>query len=236
MTHILELHKKMKGIFIKLPSAQVIELVVAGGLDFAVIDLEHSQLSESTAIRLLEHACSLSFPALVRVPEVDRGLINRLLEAGARGVQLSTVRRARQLRALRDALLYPPAGKRSISLAHRGAEYGRIPLRAYLERQRDVRPWIVAQLETAETDDPLDEILEERPDVVFIGTTDLAVDLDLDNARVAARIEEIAVAAQAANVALGGFALNDPRVTFHIESSDLALLAQSVAALARRQA
>jgi 4-hydroxy-2-oxoheptanedioate aldolase len=172
---MLELRKLRRGLFLKLPSSEVIDLVRAAGFDFGVVDLEHSQLSEADARSLVRHARAIGLPALVRLPELDRGLVNRLLEAGAAGIQLSTVRRAEQVRALRAATRYAPAGTRSISLAHPRADYGGTPLGAYLAAQAEDPPLVVAQIETAETDDPLGDILAERPDVVFLGMTDLTV-------------------------------------------------------------
>jgi 4-hydroxy-2-oxoheptanedioate aldolase len=226
---MLELRKPRRGLFLKLPSTEVVDLVAAAGLDFAVVDLEHSQLSEGDARRLVRHARATGLPALVRLPEVDRGLVNRLLEAGAAGIQLSTVRRAEQVRALRAATRYAPDGSRSISLAHPQAGYGGTPLADYLSAHAADPPLVVAQIETAQTDDPLDAILAERPDVAFLGMTDLTVDLGLDGARVRARVEEVAAAAQRADVPLGAFGLDDERVTYRLVSSDLSLLRAAVA-------
>src|SRR5919201_4733951 len=72
---------RLVGTFVKLPALESIE-IVAAELDFAVVDLEHSQLDEGDALRLVRHARALGFPAVVRIPELDRGLVNRLLEAG----------------------------------------------------------------------------------------------------------------------------------------------------------
>src|SRR5438105_5046024 len=108
---------RLQGSFVKLPAPEVVE-IAAETLNFAVVDLEHSQLSESEALRLVRHAWALRFPALVRIHELDRALVNRALEAGAAGIQLSSVRRTADVRALRDACVYPPAGNRSVSLAH----------------------------------------------------------------------------------------------------------------------
>jgi 4-hydroxy-2-oxoheptanedioate aldolase len=226
---MLEPRKLRRGLFLKLASTEVIDLVAAAGFDFAVVDLEHSQLSEADARSLVRHARAIGLPALVRLPDVDRGLVNRLLEAGAAGIQLSTVRRAAELRDLRAATRYAPAGTRSISLAHPQAGYGAAPLGDYLAAQAAEPPVVVAQIETAETDDPLEAILAEGPDVVFLGMTDLSVDLGLDGERVRARVEEVAGAAERAGIPLGAFGLDDPRVTYRLVSSDLALLRAAVA-------
>jgi 4-hydroxy-2-oxoheptanedioate aldolase len=221
---MLELRNRARGVFVKLPSSEVIDLVAAAQFQFSVVDLEHSQLSEAEARALVRHGRSIGLPTLVRIPELDRGAVNRLLEAGAAGIQLSTVRSAAQVRAARAMTRYPPDGARSISLAHPQAAYGATPLADYLAAQRNQQPLVVAQIETATTDDPLDEILAAGPDVAFIGTTDLTVDLALDDARVRARVEEIAAAAQAAAVPLGAFGLAEDRVTYQILASDLSLL------------
>jgi 4-hydroxy-2-oxoheptanedioate aldolase len=230
---MLELGKRRRGLFVKLASTEVIDVVAASGLDFAVVDLEHSQLAQADAQRLVAHARAVGLPALVRLPELDRGAVNRLLEAGAAGIQLSTVRRAAQVRELRAATRYAPEGTRSISLAHAMAGYGATALGDYLQAARDGGgPLVVAQIETADTDDPLAEILAAGPDVAFIGVTDLTVDLGLDRTRVAARVEEIAAAAQAAGVVLGAFGVADDRVRYELVSSDLALLRTAVAGAA----
>jgi 4-hydroxy-2-oxoheptanedioate aldolase len=220
---MLSMRKPRRGVFVKLAATEVIDLVAGSPLDFAVVDLEHSQLAERDALRLVRHAHALGLPAIVRLASLDRGLVNRLLEAGASGIQLSSVTRADEVRELRAACRYAPDGNRSISLSHALAGYGATSLAEYLAAQREA-PLVVAQIETAATDDPLDEILAAGADVAFIGMTDLSVDLGLDSARVQARVAEIADAAARSGVALGGFGLERPDLRYTLVSSDLALL------------
>ena len=217
--------RRLVGTFVKLPALETIDLCAAA-LDFCVVDLEHSQLSEADALRLVRHARALGFRAVVRLPEVDRGLVNRLLEAGAAGLQLSSVRRVEEVRALREASLYAPEGARSISLAHPAAAYGGTPLADYVDGVE--RPLLAIQLETAETDDPLAEICGAGADVVFLGLTDLLVDCGLDQERARARADEVAAAAESAGAVLGGFGA-DERFRYAVVSSDVALLREAVA-------
>ena len=217
--------RRVRGTFVKLPSVEVIE-VAAAALDFAVVDLEHSQLSEAEALRLVHHAWALGFPSLIRLHELDRALVNRALEAGAAGIQLSSVRAVAEVHALRDACLYAPGGSRSVSLAHSVAAFGAAGLAEYLG---DVEPpLLVIQIETAETEDPLDEILAAGADVAFVGMTDLTVEYGFDDARVGARVDEIAEAARRASITLGGFG-TDGRFVYSVASSDLALLRDAYA-------
>jgi 4-hydroxy-2-oxoheptanedioate aldolase len=217
--------ERLVGTFVKLPALESID-VCAASLDFCVVDYEHSQLSEADVLRLVRHAAAVGFPAVVRLPEVDRGLVNRLLEAGAAGIQLSSVRRVADVQALVAAAAYAPAGSRSISLAHPRAGYGAVPLREYVAGA--VPPLIVIQLETRETDDPPVELCRAGADVAFLGLTDLLVDCGLAQDAADARADELAGAVAEAGVALGGFG-NEERFRYAVVSSDVALLRGAVA-------
>jgi 4-hydroxy-2-oxoheptanedioate aldolase len=224
---MLELGKRVRGVFLKLPTTDVVDLAAGSGFDFAVVDLEHSQLGDVDAFRLLRHAQALRFPVLARIPTGERGLVNRLLEAGAAGIHLSTVRRAAEVRELRAACEYAPEGTRSISLTHPAGRYGALSLADYLAEQRR-GPLVVAQIETGETEDGLEEIAAAGPDVLFVGATDLTVDLGLDAERVRRRIDEIAAVAERAGLPLGAFGVDDPRVRYLAVSTDLTLLRQAM--------
>lgn len=219
----LDLASRVRGVFVKLGALEVIDLVAQSPLDFAVVDLEHSQLDEGDARRLVRHARAVGLPALVRLPAVDAGAVNRILEAGALGIQLSTVRRADQVRALRRACRYAPAGTRSVSLTHPMAGYGGRSLAEYVAEQQG-SPLVVAQIETATTDDELSLILDERPDVVFLGLADLTVDLAFDRERLEARVEEVIDAVQERGLLVGAAGLDDARVDYDVSVSDVSLL------------
>jgi len=214
--------ERLIGTFIKLPALEAIDLA-AERLDFVVVDLEHSQLDELGARRLVRHAHAIGLPALVRLPLPDRERVNRILEAGAAGIQVPTVRRAATLEAVRAAMRYAPAGERSISLAQTGAGYGSTPLREFLDGQ-DAGPLLVAQIETATTDDPLERIAAARPDVLFVGALDLTVDLEHDAERLRTRVGEIASAAATAGIPLGGAGIDDEALRYDLLGSDVALL------------
>lgn len=227
--------ERLVGIFVKFPALESIEILAGVGFDFAIVDLEHSQLGDEEARRLARYAFALGFPAIVRVPRVDPGQVNRLLEAGAAGIQLSTVRRAEQVRELADATRYPPSGRRSVSLAHPAAAYGSIPLDAAVTQPP---PLLVGQIETTETDDPLETVLGAGLDVAFIGSTDLLVDLRFDRQAHRDRVTEIAQAARNAGVTLGQFAANPddvlPEARYIALSTDVSLLRQAAADLLAR--
>lgn len=229
------------GTFIKLPALESVDIAASAGADLVVIDGEHSQLDEGDQLRLVRHAAAIGLAAVVRVPAVDAAAINRLLEAGAAGIQLSSLRRAAQRDALQVATRYAPGGTRSVSLAHPAADYGGEALAAYLGRHA-AGPLLVGQIETATTDDPLPSLLRGL-DVAFIGTTDLSVDMgrpgQLDDERVRGRVAEIAAAAAGAGVALGAWVpsaeaargLASGALRYVIVGSDLQVLRSGAGAL-----
>jgi 4-hydroxy-2-oxoheptanedioate aldolase len=227
------------GTFLKLAALETVDIAASAGFDVVVIDGEHAQLDQSECLGLVRHASARGLPAIVRIPAVDAGYVNRLLEAGATGLQLSSLRARSEREALIAASRYPPDGTRSVSLAHPAADYGAVPLGAYLERSKG-GPLLVGQIETATTVDPLDDLLPGL-DVAFLGTTDLSVDLGrpgiLDDERVRARVGKIAAAAEHASVALGAWVasadalagLRGMQLRYVVVGSDLQLLRAGVA-------
>ncbi len=233
------------GTFIKLPVLEAIDLVADSDLDFAVVDLEHSQLGDAASSALVRHASALGLPIVVRLPTVEASLINRLLEAGAAGVQTSSLRLASSVTDLVSATRYAPAGHRSLSTAQPSAGYGSRSLREYLDEEANAPPLLIGQIETATTDDPLAEIIRSGLDVVFLGTTDLSADLGapgaLDDPRVVERMKEVARAAADSRTRLGGFVANAAGYvalgalgsTYTVISSDVQALKEGLGALAR---
>ncbi len=200
--------RSVLGTFVKLGRREVIEILALAGLDFAICDLEHSQITEAEAGHMIAAGRSCGLPVIVRIAHFDPGEINRLLEAGAAGIQLPQVQAREQVAALRAACKYPPQGSRSVSLAQPAADYGAEPLLEYLVRSnREVL--LVGQLETRELEKPLPALLQGL-DVAFIGSLDLTVDMGvpgkLDDPQVQQRLREIEAAAASASVHLGIYA------------------------------
>jgi 4-hydroxy-2-oxoheptanedioate aldolase len=196
------------GTFLKLSATDIVEVTRQVGFDFAVVDLEHSQLDDGDARMLVRHAHAIGFPTLVRLPSIEPGTMNRMLEAGAVGLQLPHVQSAAETREFLLSTRYPPDGRRSISLSHPAAAYGADGLLSYLERWAD-GPLLVGQIETATSVDPLEDVLSGL-DVAFIGALDLSLELgtpgDTMTEAFRARLADVARAAARTGVDLGGWA------------------------------
>src|SRR5699024_11931909 len=93
------------------------------------------------------HAAAIGLAAIVRFASVDTGAVNRVLEVGAAGIQISTLRTAAEAHAARSATRHSPDGTRSISLAHPVAGYGTTDLRTHLAAEAAAPPLVVGQIE-----------------------------------------------------------------------------------------
>ena len=80
--------RTVSGILVFTGSPMVVELAAAAGLDFVILDMEHSALDVSGAAHLLRAADASGITAFVRIPGVDRGLVTKLLDLGASGIVL----------------------------------------------------------------------------------------------------------------------------------------------------
>jgi 2-keto-3-deoxy-L-rhamnonate aldolase RhmA len=226
------------GTFVKLGRREVIDILAVAGLDFAICDLEHSQITEQEAGNMITAGLARALPVIVRVAHFDPGQVNRLLEAGAAGIQIPQVQTQQQVSAFRSACKYPPEGSRSLSLAQPAAGYGSEPLTEYIQRSnREVL--LVGQLESKELERPLSALIKGL-DIAFIGSLDLTVDMGapgkLDDPAMQQRVNEIEEAAAIANVHLGIYADSPARAAQAAAagyrmialSSDLGALAGSV--------
>jgi 2-keto-3-deoxy-L-rhamnonate aldolase RhmA len=226
------------GTFVKLGRREVIDILAVAGLDFAICDLEHSQITEQEAGNLITAGRACALPVIVRVAHFDPGQTNRLLEAGAAGIQLPQLQTMEQASSFHSACKYPPQGSRSLSLAQPAASYGSEPLTEYIQRSnREVL--LVGQLESKELERPLSALIKGL-DIAFIGSLDLTVDMGapgkLDDPAVQQRVHEIEEAAATANVHLGIYADSPARAAQAAAagyrmialSSDLGALAGSV--------
>ncbi len=216
------------GTFVKLPRPEVIDVIALVGFDFVVCDFEHAQMGSDELLATVRAARAAALPALVRVPELDRGLINRLLEAGAAGIQLARTDAAAAAE-LGRLVRYPPAGTRSMSLGQPAGQYGLRPLGEYIETH-NAHTLTVGQFETANYAACLDEAISAL-DIAFIGPMDLSVDLghpgDLTAPAVQSAMAAIESAAARAGTPLGIFVAGRESAKAAIEKGYRYLLVSS---------
>lgn len=90
------------------------EIAVALGLDWVVIDAEHGHLDWKEILEHVRASVRSETVVLVRVAELNGGLIKRALDIGADGVVIPWVETAEHLEQAVMYAMYPPTGRRGI--------------------------------------------------------------------------------------------------------------------------
>jgi 4-hydroxy-2-oxoheptanedioate aldolase len=136
------------GTWVKLPAMESMELVALAGFDFAVIDLEHSALDLETAYRHIGIALLTGVSPIVRVPSLEAGIVQRILDAGAEGIMLPHVDTVEQAEAAVAAVRFPPRGTRGVGGTSRAGAWGALPRADYL-RYGNEEVVLIPQIESA---------------------------------------------------------------------------------------
>lgn len=177
----LKAGKTVTGMLLFTGSPMVVEMMAVAGIDFVIIDMEHSALDLDRVAHLIRAADAASITPFVRVPEVDAPLIKKLLNLGTAGIVLPHANRENCI-ALLNAMLYAPDGERGACQIVRSAGYTRGDWNAHAEHaNREVMA--IALLEEASTIADFDS-LAAMPglDLYFVGPTDLSISLGVPGA------------------------------------------------------
>lgn len=102
------------GLWITLESPSITEMAVALGFDWVVIDAEHGHLDWKEIVEHLRATVRSETVALVRLAELNGGLIKRALDIGADGVVIPWIETAEQLEQAVRWARYPLEGLRGI--------------------------------------------------------------------------------------------------------------------------
>lgn len=111
------------GLWVTLESASICEMAVALGLDWVVIDAEHGHLDWKEILEHVRAAVRSDTVVLVRLAELNAGLVKRALDTGADGVVIPWIETPEQLQQAVAFAHYPPAGRRGIG-AERATGWG----------------------------------------------------------------------------------------------------------------
>ena len=182
-------------------SPMLVEVMASANLDFFIIDMEHSPIDLGLAAHLVRTGDAAGITPLARVPQVDPGLIKKLLNLGVRGIVVPHATRESCEAAVR-AVRYAPEGTRGSCPAVRQAAYGQSDWQAFTE-QANREVLVIPLLEESEVIDDF-ETLAAMPglDVFFLGTFDFSVSAGvpgagLDHPVVAAALERVVRLARA---------------------------------------
>lgn len=200
------------GTMVNFASTAMVRYAGDAGFDFVIIDNEHGPMGLETTEAMVTAAEAAGIVPLVRVAANDHAPIMRMLDVGARGIQIPQINdKADALRAVQHAR-FAPLGTRGLALSVRANRFGSAGIGEYIE-QSNKETLIVAQIETANGVRNLADILTvEGLDVIFVGPIDLSHSLGVvgqfDNKAFINTVDEIFSRASDAGKILGIYVSN----------------------------
>lgn len=209
------------GTWITLGHPAIAEIMAHAGFDFVTVDMEHSTISIAQAGELIRTIDLAGSAPLVRLSINDPVQIKRVMDAGAAGIIVPMVNSRAEAEAARDAMLYPPRGKRGVGLA-RAQGYG-ASFADYRDRLTE-RAVLIAQIEHIDGVNALADILAvDGLDGIIVGPYDLSASLGVpgqfDHPQVREALQRIETVTLQSGKALG----------MHVVEPDTEALAARVA-------
>jgi 2-keto-3-deoxy-L-rhamnonate aldolase RhmA len=163
------------GLWVTLEAAAVTDIAAGLGLDWVVIDAEHSHLDWGEILEHVRATVRSDTVALVCLSEASPGLIKRALDIGADGVVVPGVETVSQLRSIVKWARHVPHGTRSIS-NERATCWGHCA--AEHQRESNANVLVVPIIETARAKRNIGALLNvDGAEVFFFHPADYAASL-----------------------------------------------------------
>lgn len=172
--------KRIVGTMIRMVrNPAVAQIAYHGGLDFIMFDLEHGPYSIETVSDIAKVARSTGIGIFARVPELAKGYVSRLMDAGVQGIMVPMLSTKQEADLLVKWSRYAPIGERGMGSNGEMTDFAGMGTDAmsFMEQQNR-KTLAIAQIETAEAIENLDDIAStDGIDVLLIGPNDLAISL-----------------------------------------------------------
>lgn len=162
--------------WLAIPSGFSAEVMAQCGWDAVTVDMQHGVQDYQSMVQCFQAMGPHPITPLVRVPWNEPGIIGKALDGGAMGIICPMVNNDAEAKALADACLYPPMGKRSNGPI-RAAMYGEA---SNYQKTANDEILIIAMIETQEGIDKIDEILDV-PGIsgIYVGPSDMGLSLGM---------------------------------------------------------
>ena len=169
------------GTFFDTASVSLMECLGRTGLDFAIIDNEHSPIEAETTAALVRAAELSSICPIARVREISRPAVLKLLDVGVQGLIVPNVKTLEQVHALVDYAKYYPIGQRGFCPSRKDG-WGFDGLGSVPETMRHFNgeTLLFPQCETAEALAIIEDICAvDGVDGIFVGPFDLSISMGM---------------------------------------------------------
>jgi 4-hydroxy-2-oxoheptanedioate aldolase len=196
------------GVFSKTSDPAFIEIMGHSGIDFVIIDLEHSPNSVQTVQNLIRAAEVAKIFPVVRVKEDNSSIIGEVLDIGAGGIQVPQINDSEMAEEIIRLSRFSPEGMRGVCRFVRAADYSSMDRFRYFKVSNEAV--IILQLEGEEAIRNIDGILDvPGADIIFVGPYDLSQSLgvpgEIDHPVVVEKMKEIVEKSIQKGAAVGTF-------------------------------
>ncbi|GAB4112498.1 MAG: aldolase/citrate lyase family protein [Candidatus Caldatribacteriota bacterium] len=157
----------------------IAQIAFYAGLDFIMFDLEHGPYSIETISDIAKVARSIGLGIFARVPELAKGYISRLMDAGVEGIMVPMISTPEEAQKLVKWSKYAPLGNRGFGSIGGLTNFNKIISgAANFMKEQNEKTLSIAQIETAEAIKNIELIAAvEGIDVLLVGPNDLAISL-----------------------------------------------------------
>jgi 2-keto-3-deoxy-L-rhamnonate aldolase RhmA len=158
------------GLWVTLESPSISEIAVTLGYDWIVIDAEHGHLDFKEIQDHVRVTRNTPTTPLVRIAEIQQGLIKRVLDMGAEGILVPQVYSAAEVAQAVRFAKYPPWGMRGVG-GERATAWG-LDLRDATRVAND-QVMVIPFMETVAAGEVIDTILDVKGvDAIYFGPAD----------------------------------------------------------------
>jgi 4-hydroxy-2-oxoheptanedioate aldolase len=168
--------KPSVGTWLSLGSITAARFMARSGLAWLTVDLEHSLVDWETATHMFASIAEGGCTALARVPANRHDHIKRVLDNGAHGVVVPMVNSRSEAEEAVAAVLYPPAGNRSVGGSVHALNFDTNANDYYDHANEELL--VVLQCEHIKAVEDADKIFSVPGiDAIFVGPNDLAASM-----------------------------------------------------------
>jgi 4-hydroxy-2-oxoheptanedioate aldolase len=166
------------GCWINLASTVSAEIVGNAGFDWLLIDLEHGAGDVAIMYQQLQALSASSSTPIVRIDNLSRPKVQRILDAGAAGIMFPQIQSSLEADGVIRMMYYPPRGERGMAKMVRATGFGRYANEYIADVEKNLVG--VIQIETLNALQNIDGVAAtEGVDVLFVGPSDLSLSLGI---------------------------------------------------------
>jgi len=197
------------GPWCTVPSPTLTNVIASSGMDFIIIDTEHSAINSETAENMIRAAKSEGMASFVRLGEKSALEALKALDSGAEGIIVPHIESVKDAQEVISFTKYHPFGQRGFSPFTRAGGYFPEDFEEHAKRQNEDNI-LTLLLEGKNGINDLERILElGNIDAIYIGAYDLSQSLgfpgQVDHPQVRKCMEECMKKIRNKNVAAGGY-------------------------------